>query len=258
MVTNEEYAVKPGYVSWSSFLTFLDMLRAEGIPTQIDHSVLSNMSGTVQSQLRLALQYMDLIDEEYQTKSKLEDLALASDEDRKEILGSILKDSYTQFFDSSTDFDLTTGTYPLFSKLFSDSGLTGETKYRAESFFLNAAEFCEIDVSKYIIDGRKKSRTTRRKPSKPTASSGKKKGHKDEELSDEISDMDPEQPGQNERKTNNGHLGNSLLNGRYGLLHKLQIEELPKDGMWTAEERERYLNSYKSILDLKVEIIPDE
>src|SRR5689334_844024 len=47
----------PPYVSFKTFDGFLEGLRTRGIPSRIDRSLMSNLSGASQSQLMVALRY---------------------------------------------------------------------------------------------------------------------------------------------------------------------------------------------------------
>ena len=51
----------PPYVAYRTFRNFLVQLEKQGLPGRIDRSVLSHKSGTVQSQLLLALEFLGLI-----------------------------------------------------------------------------------------------------------------------------------------------------------------------------------------------------
>ncbi len=94
MKTDDPVVLKPGYVSWRTFITILDTLKADGVPQHLDSRVLDNLSGTVRSQLRLTFRFLGLIDENDKTQAMLENLANGDQEERKRIVKSLLKTSY--------------------------------------------------------------------------------------------------------------------------------------------------------------------
>ncbi len=50
------------YASWKSFITFLELLADMGVPHRIDRTVMSRMSGATQSNIRVALAFLELTD----------------------------------------------------------------------------------------------------------------------------------------------------------------------------------------------------
>ncbi len=238
-------ALKPGYMAWATLVTFLDTVRTEGVPSHIDSSVLPNMSGTAKSQLRLTLQFLGLVDQNSATSSELAKLANADLDERKVILNRILKQSYGFLFDASNGFDLTNATAKAFSEKFDQYGLNGETKIKAEAFFLNAAKFANIDVSKHITNNRNtRKRRERAKPKAVSPSTPK---------TSNASEKSQETPAPLGNISASGQ-GQEFLNGKYGLLHKLQIEYLPQNGQWTRQERDDYLDAYNALLKMLVKV----
>lgn len=248
MKENETTVLKPGYVSWRTFINFLDILKADGVPTHIDAGVLSNMSGTVRSQLRLTLRFLNLIDKEFQTSETLNRLAMAEQEDRKQILDVVLRESYGFLFNPDDDFDLIKSTANKFSEKFGQYGITGQTKIRAEAFFLSAAKFSDIEISRYITENRRTRKTRPTKTKKPTPKPGIKQP---DEVSTGKAEDESKRPGFEK-------IRGTLLNGKYGLLHKLQIEKLPENGKWTVSQKQQYLAAYQSLLNLLVTEVKED
>lgn len=243
MDKEELAAPKPGYVSWTTFITFLDSLKADGVPTHIDTSVLKNMSGTVKSQLRLTLLFLGLIDKDNQTQTALKRLAEAELEDRKSILREILMESYDFLFSPTDDFNIENSPASKFSEKFVI--YTGDTRARAEAFFLSAAKFAGIKVSRYITQNR----TTQKK--KPVAKV---------KISTPPSNR-PINAGAGERSPSDTPRTASNDPGqidRYNLLRLLQEQQLPKDGVWTAAQKQQYMAAYDALLGLLVQTTDEE
>ncbi len=174
----------PPYIAYRTFSNFLRELKARGLPARIDRSVMAHKSGTVQSQLLLALRYLGLIKESGQPTQRLKRLLESDHPERRTVLREALEASYGFVF--SPAFGLETATSHQAEELFQRTGASGETVRRCLSFFLAAARESGISVSPYIKPHqRKKSRSRKRVPvnteptksgpSSPAAESGAKK-----------------------------------------------------------------------------------
>lgn len=240
----------PAYVSFTTLRNFLDLIRTEGVPPVIDPSMLRHMSGATSSQLRTALKYLGATDDEGVTESALEELAQASDEDRPAVMAKVLKSAYGFLFDGSDDFDLEKGTFRQFDDKFRDQGATGATVVKAERFFIQAAEYAQIPISAYITKGMKTRRTQKKTKKTPTSATKSQNG------SSKVNNQKVEERTVEKPKK---QLENSLLSGKYGLLHKLQIDHLPENGEWTMEEKDAYTKAYGALLGMLVKVVePDE
>ena len=94
-MTDERQPLPP-YLPYKTFVTFLDHLRAIGVPSHIDKSVMTQMSGAVQSWLKSALRYMKLVNhgKEDVPDARLKKLATAQGAARKQPLAELFKPSY--------------------------------------------------------------------------------------------------------------------------------------------------------------------
>lgn len=153
----------PPYVSYRTLLNLLTEFKAQGIPSRIDRSVMAHKSGTVQSQLLLALKYLGLIKGSGHPTEKLRSLVHSEGPEGKALLGRILRDSYDFVFDGG--FDLRTATSDQAEELFQSTGASGETVRRCIAFFLAAAHQADVDCSPYIRPHRKTKSSARRKTS---------------------------------------------------------------------------------------------
>ena len=148
MTKKERSAALPPYISYRTFSNFLNELRARGLPSRIDRSVMAHKSGTIQSQLLLTLNYLGLLRRSGQPTDKLKQLIESQDRQRQEVLRGILKTSYGFVFDS--DIGLQTATSDQAEELFQKTGASGETVRRCIAFFLASAKDSGIPISDYI------------------------------------------------------------------------------------------------------------
>lgn len=157
----------PPYVSYRTFSNFLAELRARGIPSRIDRSVMAHKSGTIQSQLLLTLHYLGLVTGSGQITPRLQKLLESEEAERKALLREIIQASYDFAFDR--DFGLKTATSHQAEEVFQKTGASGETVRRCIAFFLAAAKDSGIPVSSYIKPhGRRKSTSRKRAQSSQT------------------------------------------------------------------------------------------
>ena len=148
MATKKEFSALPPYISYRTFSNFLHELRARGLPSRIDRSVMAHKSGTIQSQLLLTLNYLGLLRGSGQPTDQLRQLIESQDRQRQEILRGILKTSYGFVFES--DFGLQTAPSDQAEELFQKTGASGETVRRCIAFFLASAKDSGIPISDYI------------------------------------------------------------------------------------------------------------
>ncbi len=138
----------PPYISYRTFSNFLTDLRSRGIPSRVDRSVMSHKSGTVQSQLLLALHYLGLVKASGHPTQRLSRLVATEGAERKAVVREMIQSSYDFAFDRS--FGLETATSNQAQEVFEKTGASGETVRRCIAFFLAAAKEGGIPVSPYI------------------------------------------------------------------------------------------------------------
>ena len=138
--------LSPPYVSFSTFKTLMDWLRAEGVPLRLDRSFWrSKFSGSTGTQLIAALRFLGLVQGESPTQD-LHTLVDSIPEDRKFILGEILKHSYVNIAFK----DLDRATPSMLKGWFRIYPIDGHTLRKAMSFFVNASKDAEIPMSNSI------------------------------------------------------------------------------------------------------------
>ena len=80
MATKPHKTPPPPYVSYSSFRNFINKLGESTVPSRIDKSVMTNLSGSTQYALLPALHWLGLIESDGTPDDVLKDLATANDE----------------------------------------------------------------------------------------------------------------------------------------------------------------------------------
>jgi hypothetical protein len=137
----------PAYIPWATFTNFINRLRETGMPTQINRSVITNLSYSTQAQLLAALRYLKLVDSSGAPQPTLSHLVEANETDRKDIIKRLLEERYPFVF---TSLDLSRTTTEEIERQFRQVGITGSTVGRAVGFFLAAAESAGLTISPHV------------------------------------------------------------------------------------------------------------
>ena len=146
----DDKVLAPPYISIKTFRGFLDGLRVNGVPGQIDRSVMPNMSGAAQSSLITTLRYLRLMSKEGAPHEILGRLVKSQGTDRQKILQEIVTASYPFLF--GTGFDVRTATARQLEEKFNNAGATGATGKKCISFFLGISKEAGIPVSTYLTN----------------------------------------------------------------------------------------------------------
>jgi hypothetical protein len=167
------------YVPFKSFLTALDKLKL-GHPPNIDGSFWHGFSGGLQRQMIAAMRFFRVLGENGEVSEELD--AMAKADDRKALIGAMLRACYPLVF----DIGLEHATPNQFNDALRQYNVAGTTLEKARSFFLQASKFSEIVLSPGIQHF-----------SKPGAPSGRKRkvsGGRLPDESEEIDEMNDEVP----------------------------------------------------------------
>jgi hypothetical protein len=166
MATTDELRVPP-YVAWGTFTNLLDRMHESGVPSRIDKTYLSGMSGASQSQLRVALRSLDLIDEENRTTVQL--ATLADPAERKAKLHDLLQQHFPTLVELCAQGNATQG--ELLDAL-RQNGISGESLRKASTFFLQAATFSGLPLSPHFGPVRSTPPGARKAKKRTTAKGG--------------------------------------------------------------------------------------
>lgn len=174
----------PPYLPYRTFLTFLDHLRAIGMPSHIDKSVMTNLSGAMQSWLKSSLRYMQLVDANDVPSVMLNKLAESQGDDRKALLLTLFKQSYA-FLDGNIDLKNTTP--QKLRTAIVDLGAQGETVEKIMAFMVAMAKDANVPLSTLL---------TKRAPSvrKPRPKTTTQKADRDIVTDDDDDDDDATPP----------------------------------------------------------------
>ena len=138
----------PPYVSYGQFKSLLRRLQRDGIPTQVDSSIINHLSVSTQIQTLLAFRFLSLIDLDGRPASALSALVSAVDCDAWATeLSSVLHHAYAPVLElalnSATPEQLTSE----FQRHFPG---TNNVRRKSRTFFLHAAREAGIDLSPYL------------------------------------------------------------------------------------------------------------
>jgi len=153
----------PPYVPFKTLFNFFDGLKIT-TPPKIDRSLMESMSGSLQSHVILALEYLGLTERDGTTTEMLNRIVHAEGEERREILKEILTDSYPFLFQG--EFQLDRATDRQFREAFEQTGVTGDTARKAIVFFIKAAKAAGVRLSPHI-NVRTRSSGTKKRNSEP-------------------------------------------------------------------------------------------
>lgn len=212
----------PPYIPFQTFLTFLKQLKTDGLPPQIDKSVLSKFSGGTQGQLKVALKTLGLMDDNKPT-DELEAMVNALETPEFEpLLLKMLQRTYPYVF----AIDLKTATPTMFADAFKVTGAQEAVTRKCRTFFLHAAKRAGVSLGNRILTG-----TVPRTPSigpkrKPKAAKPK-------------ADPPPDQSGNN-ADTNTTQTG--------GLVEKLLAKFPEFDPKWPDEIKAKWFAGFDQFM----------
>lgn len=152
----------PPYVSFKTFLGFLDWLNEDGVvlPSRLDRSFWGErLSGANGTQLMSALRFLRLIDESNRPLSGLEEIGQDRTPERDK-RKSIVRDRLSKCYgDAVRGLDLERASAGELLERFRSYHVEGETLRKALAFYVHAADYCGLRLSPHIT---KKTRSIRR------------------------------------------------------------------------------------------------
>lgn len=218
-IASSSYGIPP-YIPFPTFETLVRQLKQDGLPPQIDKSVLSKFSGGTQGQLKVALRTMGLMEDNRPT----DDLALLVDAfdtaDYEPMLKSIMERTYPYVF----ALDLMTATPTMLADAFKVTGAKEDVSRKCRTFFLHAAKRAGVQLGNRILTG-----------SVPRSTNGaKRRPKKIKEDVAEVADTAREQ--------------NSLPKGGGSLVEKL-LDKFPAlDPSWPDEVKQQWFEGFQSLM----------
>jgi len=149
MANDESRKRLPPYISYRTFLNFIDGLQ-QRMPARIDRSYWGDMlSGSTGTQLMAALRFLDLIDAGGRPTERLRPLVSAKGEQRRELFREIISEAFGFVLQGS--FDPQSATYAQLQELFNDTfQLTADVSRKCIKFFIGLASDAGISLSPFI------------------------------------------------------------------------------------------------------------
>jgi hypothetical protein len=217
----------PPYIAFLTFLHLLERMETEGLPLQVDRTFLRG-SNTSNTQLMNALKSLGLIGDDGKVTESMRQL-VESPTERKQLVGRLL----TTYYPEAVQLGTGNTTHGQLEKAFGDAyGVTGSTLRKAVSFFLQAADYAQIQRSRYW-----------RKPNQRTAIARKPRT--------------PQRQNSSAPTTSSSSAEQSHTSHEVGLHPSLSamVGDLKKykDG-WTADERNMWVMTFEQILDYAIRI----
>lgn len=216
----------PPYVSFKTFLNFLEWLHDEGTPSRLDRSFWGErLSGAYGFQLMGALRFLRLVDSNHKPDPDLEQMAQDL-EARKRLVAERLQSCYGAL----KGLDIERASLGELQERFRNYRIEGETLRKALAFYIHASEFCGMQLSPHITRGPrnvKKAEALRRK-GKPLRKQPA------------VVDGPPREP---------AAARNPLPDDLHPCLHGLLVDLLAYGRDWTMESRQRWVNTFLSNID---------
>jgi len=173
MSPQPEKALTPAYGSFKTFTSFVNEVRDTGhIPLRVDRSLMTKLSGSAANETMATLRFLGLISDTAEPTPVFEKYVMATEEERKPVMETILQAAYPFLF-NKTGFDIKRASGAQVSELFREAAsVNGSTLARAISFFLAAAKEAGVQVSPNV---RPPPQTSRGGASKPKREKDQKK-----------------------------------------------------------------------------------
>lgn len=178
MSEDQKKQAVPPYVPYSTFSSFINGLRKAGLPSHIDRSLMTNMSGSGQAAMLAALKAMKLINIEAEPTTELTTIVEGSEDEFGATMKSVIKRTYPFLFDGAIDIENTTS--KKVEDQFRGVGASGSTLTKAISFFLAASKAAGIKVSPHVKAPKLQRSSSPKKPNGQT-----KKDSKDQDQNDQ-------------------------------------------------------------------------
>jgi hypothetical protein len=133
------------YFPWNALISLVQRMATEEPPTRIDKSYLDNHSGATQTAILSGLRWLGLIGEDGRLTDAFTRLVEADDAQRKEAIGDLLRSRYGSIIELGTKNATQLELEQAFKEQFEAQG---ETRRKAVAFYLKAAQYAGVPVSR--------------------------------------------------------------------------------------------------------------
>lgn len=158
MADETKQAAAP-YLPFKTFLSSLEAFSAHGVPPLVDRSIWRTQPGGMQGLIMGALRFFDLIDSDNRPTERLEKLVSTPADKRAHAVRALLEHGYSDLISQ----DLTKMTVKMLDDAIEKYGVSGETKKKAITFFLQAAKHSDLPLSSFLQTQIRATPGTRRK-----------------------------------------------------------------------------------------------
>lgn len=216
-----ETETSPPYTTYKTYKSFIEQMKQDGLPSQIDRSLLPRMSGSGQSALISTLKALNLIDENGVTSAELHMIVEKEEDEAAEALDSVARKTYSFLFSSGVN--LKRATAKQVEELFRSQGIGGSTVDRAIHFYVALADDLGWSVSPHV------------KNRKPSASPKKLKMRRPKAVSEASS---TEKPSTAASDTNHSSIKEKL------------VDKFPEfNPEWSAEVQAKWFEGFSRLMD---------
>lgn len=141
----------PPYISFKSLLTLIEELKTNGLPPQIDRSVLRRFSGGLGAQLVMAMKSLGLVSEDNKPTGLGAQVVRAFGTDE---FPAVLRPVIEQTYPFLRELDLTEATPSMFAAAFkSGTGAKEDVLRKCRTFYIHAAQYVGIPIGTRILNG---------------------------------------------------------------------------------------------------------
>jgi hypothetical protein len=135
----------PPYFPWNAFDSILQRMAIEEPPTRIDKSYLETQSGAMQTAILAGLRWLGLIDEAGRLTEAFKRLVQVDAAQRKQAVSDLLRSCYGSIVEMGTTNATQLELEEAFKAQFDSQG---ETRRKAVAFYLKAAQYAGVPVSR--------------------------------------------------------------------------------------------------------------
>jgi hypothetical protein len=209
-------------------MTIVTKMEAEGTPPRIDRSYLDKFAGGYQTQIIAALRSLDLIDAKGEVQPALVQIVDDGDH-RADHIAQLLRQVYRE----PVRLGSLNATQGQLEEAFRDYGVSGDTLRKAIAFFMAAAKYAQVPVSKNFrvpsVTGSDGRRSTKRKPGRP-------RNHDVEEAEDPFAELTADE-GEDEEQP---RLDPAVV---------AWVRRMPIGRPWPAAKKDHWFQTFRHIVD---------
>lgn len=235
MNTTTEEKFTPPYISFKTVTNLLDRLKDEGMPPQLDRSLLGGSEG-YKTQVLAALKVLGFIGPNGELLTTLRDLVNADPEGRREGMKTVIERLYPEPVRLGT----INATQHQLEEAFRQYGIGGDTLRKSVAFYLKAAEFAGIPVSQHFRTPKVTAKPGATRPRSKTAGGGAGDGGQRQQ----------EQQQQQQPRPAAAEMTVTVHTAVAGVLMQLP----PHGPPWTVERREELKRTFGTVLDFSYPI----